>query len=165
MERYIQLAKDLKMTDALLITPENIVFDIRAILKCRWGCEEHFAGNIRCRTGDTSHDERLAMIKKYKNILLVHTHDAHELSKALLIIEQAAFHDGYYFAFALRFCHLCKKCLVAGGKDCPTPSKVRPCEAVFGIDVFKTARNLGLPCRPLQSENEQQNRYGFVLLD
>lgn len=105
------------------------------------------------------------MIKKYKNILLVHSYDAHELSKALLNIEGAAFHDGYYFAFALRFCNLCSKCLVAEDKDCPAPSKVRPCEEAFGIDVYKTVRNLGLPCRPLQNEHEQQNRYGFVLID
>jgi predicted metal-binding protein len=165
MERYIQMAKDLKMTNALAITPDDIVFDIRAILKCCWGCEELSEKNIRCQTRNTSYDERLAMIKKYKNILLVHAHDAHELSKVLLAIEIAAFHDGYYFAFALRFCHLCKKCLVAEGKDCPNPSKVRPCEGAFGIDVYKTAHNLGLPCRPLQNKNDEQNRYGFVLID
>jgi predicted metal-binding protein len=165
MEQYIQLAKDLGMTNALLITLDDIVFDIRAVLKCRWGCEELSEKNIRCHTRNTSSDERMAMIKKYKNILLVHSHDAHELSKALLDIERAAFHDGYYFAFALRFCNLCKKCLVAEGKDCPTPSKVRPCEEAFGIDVYKTVQNLGLPCRPLLSEQEQQNRYGFVLID
>jgi predicted metal-binding protein len=165
MEQYIQLAKDLGMTDALLIAPDDIVFDIRAILKCRWGCEEFSEKNIRCHTRKTSYDERMGMIKKYKNILLVHSHDAHELSKALLDIERAAFHDGYYFAFALRFCNLCKKCLVAEGRDCPTPAKVRPCEEAFGIDVYKTVQNLELPCRPLQNEHEQQNRYGFVLID
>jgi predicted metal-binding protein len=40
MEKYIQQAKDLGMTNALLIAPDNIVFDIRAVLKCLWGCEE-----------------------------------------------------------------------------------------------------------------------------
>jgi predicted metal-binding protein len=39
MEKYIQTAKDLKMIDAKLITPAEISFDIRAKLKCRWGCE------------------------------------------------------------------------------------------------------------------------------
>ena len=71
MEHYIQLAKDLGMTNALLITLDDIVFDIRAILKCRWGCEELSETNIRCHTRNTSSDERLAMIKKYKNIRIV----------------------------------------------------------------------------------------------
>jgi hypothetical protein len=43
--------------------------------------------------------------------------------------------------------------------------KVRPCDQSFGIDVYKTARQLGLPCEALQSKGAIQNRYGFVLLD
>ena len=165
MEKYIQMAKNLGMTDALRITPDHIVFDIRAILKCRWGCEEFSEKNIRSHTRSTSYDERIAMVNEYKNIIFVHSHDAHELSKALLEIERAAFLDGYYFAFVLRYCHLCKSCATEQGKPCPTPKKIRPCEESFGIDIYKTARNLGLPCKPLQSEKEQQNRYGFVLID
>jgi predicted metal-binding protein len=165
MEKYIQMAKNYGMTNALRITPDDIAFDIRAILKCRWGCEEFSEKNIRCHTRSTSYDERIAMVNKYKNILFVHSHEAHELSKALLDIERAAFLDGYYFAFVLQYCHLCKSCATEQGKPCPTPRKIRPCEESFGIDVYKTARTLGLPCQPLQSEQEQQNRYGFVLID
>ncbi len=40
MEEYIQLAKELGMVDAIIISPKDICFDIRAILKCRWGCED-----------------------------------------------------------------------------------------------------------------------------
>jgi predicted metal-binding protein len=165
MEKYIQFAKDLGMTNALLITPDNIVFDIRAILKCRWGCEDFSENNIRCHTRNTSYDERVAMVKQYKHILFVHSKDAHELSNALLEIERTVFLDGYCFAFSLRYCHLCKTCVTEQGKPCPTPRKIRPCEESFGIDVYKTARNLGFPCQPLQSEHETQNRYGFVLVD
>lgn len=165
MNKYIQLAKDIGMTNTLHTTPDNIVFDIRAILKCRWGCEDFSENNIRCHTRNTSYDERVAMVKQYKNILFIHSHDAHQLSNALLEIERTAFLDGYYFAFALRFCHLCKTCATEQEKPCPTPQKIRPCEESFGIDVYQTARNLGLPCQPLQSEHETQNRYGFVLID
>jgi predicted metal-binding protein len=165
MEKYIQFAQELGMKSAHLITPDDIVFDIRVILKCRWGCEEFSEKNIRCHPRYTTHDERIAMVNQYKNILLVHSHDAHELSKALLELESAAFLDGYYFAFVLRYCRLCKSCATQQGKPCPTPEKIRPCEEAFGIDVYKTARNLGLPCRPLKNEQEKQNRYGFVLLD
>ena len=165
MERYIHLAKEFGMTNALLITPNEIVFDIRALLKCRWGCEDFSEQNIRCHTRNISYDERIAMVNKYKNILFVHSHDAHELSKALLEIERVAFLDGHYFAFVLRYCNLCKSCATLRGKPCPTPQKIRPCEESFGIDVYKTAQTLGLPCRPLQSQDEIQNRYGLVLID
>ncbi len=164
MEKYIEQAKSLGMVNVMLIGPKDIAFDIRAILKCRWGCEDFSEDNIRCHHRNVSYDERMAMVKRYEHILFVHSHDATELSNALLKIERRAFLDGYYFAFTLRYCHLCKTCATEQGKPCPTPEKIRPCEESFGIDVFKTARDLGLPCEVLKSQDDKQNRYGFVLI-
>lgn len=105
------------------------------------------------------------MVKAYKTMLLVHSHDAAELSKAVLEIERAAFLDGYYLSFGVRYCRLCKSCAVDRGKPCPTPEKVRPCDQSFGIDVYRTVRNLGFPCDVLQNQEDVQNRYGFVFLE
>jgi predicted metal-binding protein len=165
MEKYLQLAQELGMVNAKIISPKDIFFDIRAILKCRWGCEDFFNQTIRCHTRDTTFQERVEMIKRYNDILLVHSNDARSLSEAVLEIERAAFLDGYYFAFAIRFCNLCKTCTVKEGHPCPTPEKVRPCDQNFGIDVYKTVRDLRLPCKVLQSKEDVQNRYGFVLID
>ena len=165
MEHYIRLAQDLKMLDAKLISPQDIVFDIRAILKCRWGCEDYFQESIKCHTRGITYQERVAMVRRYTHILLVHAHDARQVSRAVLEIERTAFFDGYYFAFAIRCCNLCQVCAVEQGKSCPTPEKVRPCDQGFGIDMYKTARKLGLPCQVLQSKDEVQNRYGLVLID
>jgi predicted metal-binding protein len=165
MEKYIQLAKELGMMKAMIILPKEIFFDIRAILKCRWGCEDFFQGSVRCHTRDMTYQERVEMVKRYEHILLVHSHDPKRLSEAVLEIERTAFLDGYYFAFAIRTCNLCNVCAVKEGSPCPTPEKVRPCDQSFGIDVYKTVRNLGLPCEVLQSKEDNQNRYGFVLID
>jgi len=165
MQKYVRLAKELKMDNAVLISPQKIFFDIRAILKCRWGCEDFFQETLKCHTRNTTYQERVEMIKRYNNILLVHSHNARELSVAVLEIERAAFLDGHYFAFAIRYCNLCKVCAIQQGSNCPYPDKVRPCDQSFGIDVYKTARNLGLPCKVLQNKNDIQNRYGFVLID
>ena len=164
-DKYIQIAKDLKMTNAKLIGPDEIHFDIRSILKCRWGCEDFFNQTIKCNTRNTSFKERIEMIRAYHIILLVHSHNATDLSKAVLEIERTAFLDGHYFSFAIRYCNLCKSCAVDQGKSCITPGKVRPCDQSFGIDVYKTARKLGLPCDVLQNKEEVQNRYGFVLIE
>jgi predicted metal-binding protein len=164
-DRYIQIAKELQMANARIISPDDIYFDIRSILKCRWGCEDFFNQTIKCNTRNTSFQERTEMIKAYKNVLLVHSHDARELSKAVLELERAAFLDGHYFSFAIRMCNLCKNCAVDQGKACPTPEKVRPCDQGFGIDVYRTVRNQGLPCNVLQDKDDVQNRYGFVLID
>lgn len=165
LDKYVTLAKELKMLHANLITPQEIFFDLRALLKCRWGCEDYYRRSLRCDIRETTYQERLEMVGSYNHILLVHSPDAHELSKAVLEIERTAFLDGYYFAFGIRCCNFCKVCAVQQGNPCPTPEKVRPCDQSFGIDVYKTVRHLGLPCEVLQSKDDLQNRYGFVLLD
>ena len=164
-EKYIQMAKEFKMVNAKIISSNEIYFDIRAILKCRWGCEDFFNQSIKCHTRNTSYQERTEMIKAYQKILLVHSHDARDLSNAVLKIEKAAFLDGHFFSFAIRSCKLCKSCQVDQGKPCPTPEKIRPCDQSFGIDVYKTVRKQGLPCDVLQNKEDIQNRYGFVLLE
>jgi len=163
--KYIELAKKHGMINSKLITPDDIVFDIRTILKCRWGCDDFFKGDIRCHTRDTTLDERIAMIKKYNSILLLHSNSARDISLAVLSIEREAFLDGYYFAFAIRRCYFCESCSVDKGKNCAHPEKIRPCDQSFGIDVYKTVRQLGLPCEVLKDINSTQNRYGFVLID
>ena len=165
MQKYVDYAKDHGMIDAMIISPENIFFDIRAFLKCSWGCDRLNAENIRCDSRNTTTEERIEMVKQYTNILLVHSHSAVELYRVLLRLERTAFLDGYYFAFTLRACAFCDDCKVKIGEDCSFPDKIRPCDQLFGIDVYKTVRQLGLPCEVLQSKEEVQNRYGFLLID
>ncbi len=165
MEKYVQLAKEMNMVNAMIISPKDMFFDIRAIMKCRWGCDNYFQESIKCHTRGTTFQERVEMIQKYNDILIVHSHDANALSSAVLEIEKAAFLDGRYFAFAVRYCKLCKSCAADKGDACAFSEKVRPCDQSFGIDVYKTARNLGLPCNVLKNKDDVQNRYGFVLID
>ena len=148
-EKYVDLAQSLKMANARLVSPQEIFFDIRAILNCRWGCEDFFQNSVKCSTRNTTFEERVEMVRKYEHILVVHSHNARELSEAVLEIERAAFLDGHYFAFAIRACNLCETCASLEGNPCPTPEKVRPCDESFGIDVYKTVRSLGLPCEVL----------------
>ena len=165
LNKYIQMAIDLKMVNAKLISPDDIFFDKRAILKCLWGCEDFFNRTIKCSTRNTTLQERMDMIKAYKSVLLVHSHNAVEVSNAVIDIEKEAFLDGYYFAFAIRACNLCKNCAIVLGISCPAPEKIRPCDQSFGIDAYKTVRKLGFPCNVLQNKEDIQNRFGFVLIE
>ncbi len=164
-DKYSEMAEKHKMLDCRLISSDDIYFDIRVILKCRWGCEDFFNQTIKCSTRDTSYQERTEMIRAYQNILFIHSHDAAALSKVIFEIERTAFLDGYYLTFGIAYCHLCKTCAIDQGKACPTPEKVRPCSESFGIDVYRTARSQGLPCNVLQNRKDVQNRYGFVLIE
>ncbi len=163
--KYITLAKKFGMINAIIISPSEISFDIRTNLKCSWGCERGLIPNTKCDNRGTTYGERVKMVKHYKAILLIHSHEARKLSKVILELEKNAFLDGYYLAFALRACNLCKECKVKRGNDCLHPEKVRPCECLFGIDVYKTARKLGLSCEVLHKKEDIQNRYGFLLIE
>lgn len=164
MEKYIRMAFDLKMLNAKIISPAEMTFDRRVRLKCSWGCENHDNRSFKCQERNTSFDERLAMVRSYNNILILHSHDARRSSKAAVAIERRAFLDGNHLAFAIRYCNLCRQCAVDDGKSCVTPLKVRPCEGLFGIDVYETAKQHDLPCHPLKDRDETQNRYAFVCL-
>lgn len=166
MDKYIKMAKELGMVDAVLATPDDICFDTRTMLKCLWGCQEHFPHDTeRCGMRGTTFPERVEMVRRYRHILVVHSHDAQALGRATLELERAAFLDGYYMSFAVRSCNLCESCSVTQGKPCPTPEKIRPCDQAFGIDVYKTVRGLGLPLNVLKTKDDVPDRYGFVLID
>ncbi len=165
IEKYRAIAQRFNVTDILMVSPEQVVFDIRAVLKCRWGCDNAKHKTIRCETNGLSIEERRQMIMAYRHIFLLHNNDAHDLTLACLELEKALFLDGYYFAFALRACNFCKDCNAKKGKECSHPGKVRPCEEMFGIDVYQTVKNAGLPINVLHDRDETQNRYGFVLVE
>lgn len=164
-EKYINLALSGGMSNAVRISPGDIYYDMRAGLKCAWGCTRSFGTGINCNSRDTTLSERMEMLKNYTGILLVHSHDAVKLSRVLLEMERAAFLDGYYFAFVLRACNLCEECLVSKGEECPSPKNIRPCEMLFSIDIYRTVRSLGFPCDVLQNRETIQNRYGFLLIE
>jgi predicted metal-binding protein len=157
--------KQFDIKDIVEITPDRIVFDVRAVLKCRWGCTYAKYKSVRCEAHGISIEERRQMVQAYHRILFLHGHDKVAMSRASLELEKELFEEGYYFAFALRHCSYCDDCAVAGGKACIHPDKVRPCESLFGIDVFRTARNLGFPIAVLKTKEEPQNRFGFVLVE
>ena len=165
METYLELAEKMNMVNARIISPDDMVFDVRTLLKCHWGCENHDNNNYKCRKRRTSLEERMAMVKAYTRIIMVHGHDSRDVSRAVLEIERRAFLDGHHLSFAIRYCSLCKFCAVDRDEPCVQPMKVRPCEAIFGIDVYRTAALHGLPCYPLKEKDEMQNRYGFVCID
>ena len=165
MEKYLQLAKELGMLHAKIISPDDMVFDPRVFLKCRWGCEYYGNNSVKCQERGTTLEERRHMVKSYSRILLLHSNNGRQLSRAAMEIERQAFLDGYHLSFVIRSCNLCKVCAVDEGKACVTPLKVRPCEGIFGIDVFRTARHFDLPIYPLKDKEEIQNRYAFVCID
>ena len=150
--------------DAVLIKSEDIVIDPRTILKCMYGCKgwDH---NWTCPSvpGSLRPWEFENILKKYNVGILIHCDNKKISHKISFELESDAFVDGYYFAFSMSDCALCKTC--KHPEPCRYPEKARPALQGLGIDVYATARKQGLPIKTLKDEEEEQNWYSLVLIE
>ena len=81
-------------------------------------------------------------------------------------LERKAFVEGYYFAFSLSDCGLCKECAGFTNGECRNVVKARPAFHSVGIDVFKTVRQMGLPIETLPNrDHPDQNWYSAVFVE
>lgn len=146
----------------------DIAFDERTLMKCMFGCADWGKG-LTCpsRPGFPSMEQWRRMLEKYSWGVIVHAHEKHASQRASLSLEERAFHDGYYLAFSMSDCGLCKTCAGQEGcAECRHPEKARPAFHSVGIDVFKTARGLGMEIFTLPDRDAQpQNWYSAVWVE
>lgn len=167
MQKYADRALDLGATDAVVFDIKDIVFDPRTLLKCMYGCTD-WGKNHTCpsRPGNPTMEQYKDMLSRYKGGVIIHTHDKALSQKISFRIEGEAYRDGYYFAFSMSDCALCKTCAAATCEDCRFMHMARPAFHSVGIDVFKTVRQLGLPIQTLtDADTEEQNWYSAVFIE
>jgi len=167
MEKYIKIALDLGANNAVLVTPDDIVFDGRTILKCMFGCADWSKGcTCPSRPGSLMPWQYEPLLRKYSTVLIVHSTDKRIAQKASFAIESAAFLDGDVMPFSMSDCALCgTKCAGREDKPCRDVKKARPSFHSVGIDVFATVKKLALPLVPLREEGEVENWYAAVWLN
>jgi len=166
MKKYIQLAKSLGAANVVAVTPDEIVFDDRTILKCMFGCSDWGKGcTCPSRPGAPSMREFESMLRKYKTVLIIHSPDKKIAQKASFEVEREAYLEGDALAFSMSDCALCADCAGRHDNPCRNVKMARPAFHSVGIDVFATANRLGLPLKALRSEEEQQNWYAAVWLN
>ncbi len=159
-------ALELGAVNAVLFTPDDLVFDRRTLLKCMYGCGDWGKGpTCPSRPNNVSLDEYEKMLRLYHWGVIIHAHDKHTTQQASLKLEQRAFADGYYFAFSMSDCGLCKECVGLKGHPCANPKLARPAFHSVGIDVFATARKFHLPIHTLTEERQEQNWYAAVFVE
>ena len=163
-QKYIELAGKLRALDALVIEVKDIVIDARTLLKCMYGCSS-WNHNLTCPSapGALKPWEFEPILNRYHKAILIHC-DTKALSQKISFeLERQAFVDGYYFAFSLSDCCICKECSYP--EPCCNQSKARPAMQGVGIDVFATVRKQGLPIKTLAVEEENPNWYSLVLIE
>ena len=167
-QAYLDLARELGATDAVAVSPQDMCFDSRTLLKCMFGCGD-WGRNHTCpsRPANVSLAEYREMLCRYSWGVLIHTHDKALSQRISLSLEGTAFREGYYFAFSLSDCACCPGgCAAEQNQPCRFPRQARPAFHSVGIDVFKTVRQLGLPLRTLTDPGqEEQNWYSVVFVE
>ena len=139
-------------------------------MKCQFGCAGY--GRTRCCPPYTPTPEEMRKIlDSYTYGILAHLHwkktykTVDRFNEALVDLERRIFLDGYYKAWTLGCgpCDRCTECNIGGA--CLHPDRARPSMESCGIDVFKTAREHGLPINVLKDHKEERDSYGLVLIE
>ena len=165
-EKYISIALAEGAEHVIAVTPDDIVFDGRTLLKCMFGCSDWGKGcTCPSRAGFLKPWEFEPLLRKYTSVLIIHSRDKRIAQKASYAVEQAAYIDGDVFAFSMSDCALCSECAGKTHLPCRHPKQARPAFHSVGIDVFATVRKLGLPIETLRAPDEEQNWYAAVWLN
>ena len=165
-DKLIATSQELGAVTTVAFDIDQIVFDPRTILKCMYGCSDWGKGHTcPSRPNNISLQEYERILRKYSWGVIVHAHDKATTHRISLKLESKAFVDGYYFAFSMSDCALCKECAGFCGEPCRNVKKARPAFHSVGIDVFATARNFGLPIETLADETQEQNWYAAVFVE
>jgi len=166
IKKYIEIAYSRGAKSVVAVTPDEIVFDGRTILKCMYGCNDWGKGcTCPSRAGFPPLKELKKLLKTYKTVLIIHSNDKKTAQNASLAIENEAYLDGDVLAFSMSDCALCGECAGRDGEACRNVMMARPAFHSVGIDVFATVKNLGLPLYPLRNESDEQNWYAAVWLN
>lgn len=162
----IQKALSMGADNAVKFSIDDIVFDPRTILKCMFGCTDWGKGpTCPSRPGYLSIFEYHEVLKKYSWGIIIHSNSKKISQDVSFELEREAFIRGYYFAFSMSDCAICKECAGLCGKECVNTKKARPAFHSVGIDVFKTVRKFGLPLETLKDESQSQNWYSAVFIE
>ncbi|MCL2604913.1 MAG: DUF2284 domain-containing protein [Defluviitaleaceae bacterium] len=164
--KYIQQALDMGAKNAVRFEISDIAFDPRVALKCIFGCPD-YGRNHTCpyQKSPLTMKEYEEILSRYRWGIIIGCAEKADSQRISYEIERACFLDGYYFAFSLSDCGLCKECTKVTGEPCRVPAKARPAFHAVGIDVFKTVSKFNLPLAVAQDFNAELNWYSAVFVE
>lgn len=164
LESLIQKSIDLGAAEARLVNTDQIYFDPRSFLKCRFGCNR-WGKYWTCPPHmDISPQRFMEAFEKYKKAIIVKATDPKVGQDVCLAIEKEAMLSyGCHFSFALVLCVQCDTC--AYPDPCRYPHLARPSMDAYGIDFGKTLDPLGFKLEFDKEGKLLPAWYGMVLLE
>jgi predicted metal-binding protein len=167
---YLQGVLEKGVTDAVVIETSKVFTEAWVRIKCRFGCSM-FGKGLCCPPRTPTPEEMRKILDSYKYGILLHRHIqkgykyVNDFNDIIVDLERTIFLDGYYKTCAVGSgpCTRCKECNITG--TCLHPEKARPSMESCGIDVYKTARENGLPIQVVKDHSQDRDIYGLVLVE
>jgi predicted metal-binding protein len=138
----VEKAVELGALEARLINAEQIIFDARSYLKCRFGCNR-WGKYWTCPPNlDITPERFMDAFSQYETAMIIKTADPRVGQDVTLAIEkEAMLSSAATFAFAMALCVQCEEC--AYPDPCLYPHLARPSMDAYGVDIGKTIEPLG----------------------
>jgi len=130
------------VTEIRLIPTPRITLANWVSLKCKYGCTM-YGKSWSCPPETPDFDKATKILREYRTALFISLRPG-DLDETILDIERMFFKAGYYraFGFFTSPCSHCKSCFYP--KECKHPEKKRPTSESIGVDIFRTAKNIGV---------------------
>jgi predicted metal-binding protein len=163
------MALEKGVTDAVVIDTSKVFTEPWVRMKCQFGCSMYGKG-LCCPPRTPTPEEMRKILDSYKHGILLHRHIqkgykyVNDFNDIIVDLERTIFLDGYPKTWAVGCgpCTRCKECSITG--TCLHPEKARPSMESCGIDVYKTARESGLPIKVVKDHSQGRDIYGLVLV-
>jgi predicted metal-binding protein len=141
LDGLIDKAIELGATEAREVRTDDIVFDARSYLKCRFGCNR-WGKYWTCPPHlDVSPERFMDAFAQYHRAIIIKSVDPKVGQAVTVAIEkEAMLAMGCSFAFAMVLCVECEEC--AYPDPCLYPHLARPSMDAYGIDIGKTLEPL-----------------------
>lgn len=150
--------------EAKLIHTDQIVFDPRSHLKCRFGCNR-WGRYWTCPPNlELPLEMFMEAFQRYEKAIIIKAPDPKVGQDVAVAIEkEAMLNHGSDFAFAMALCVQCEEC--AYPDPCLHPHLARPSMDAYGVDIGKTLEPLGFKVEFDKEGKLLPAWYCMVLLD
>jgi predicted metal-binding protein len=157
-------ARKLGAAEARIMKTDQVVFDPRSHLKCRFGCNRwgnYWTCPPHLSLSQEAFDQAFV---RYQTAIVIKTPDPKSGQEIALALEkEAMLQYGCSFALALALCVQCDEC--AYPDPCRYPHLARPAMDAFGVDVGRTLEPLGFGVEFDQEGKFLPAWYTMILLD
>jgi len=163
-ESLVEKAIELGADEAKLIDTDQVIFDPRSHLKCRFGCNR-WGKFWTCPPNlSLSPEMFLDAFEQYNKGVVIKTADPKKGQEIALALEkEAMLSHNCQFAFALALCVQCEECVYPD--PCLYPHLARPAMDAYGVDIGKTLEPLAFKVEFDKEGKLLPAWYSMVLVD